>query len=148
MSLFFFLITLFGTRSVLAQPIPTGAFTDGHTMTFELREGAKGIQGQIIFFDMDTPIPLMLTPKGGQFEARANMYGEELFFILEPSDNYITVTSVASDLISFIFSDSSPFYLENPRRQIYSPLSKVLRRLLGLVFSHVKGLVWPWKLMF
>ena len=48
---------------------------------------------------------------------------------LWPSDNYITVTSVASDLISFIFSDSSPFYLENPRRQIYSPLSKVLRRL-------------------
>ena len=27
---------------------------------------------------------------------------------LWPSDNYITVTSVASDLISFIFSDSSP----------------------------------------
>lgn len=46
---------------------------------------------------------------------------------LWPSDNYITVTSVASDLISFIFSDSSPFYLENPRRQIYSLISKVLR---------------------
>ena len=48
---------------------------------------------------------------------------------LWPSDNYITVTSVASDLISFIFSDSSPFYLENPRRQIFSLLWKVLRGL-------------------
>ena len=48
---------------------------------------------------------------------------------LWPSDNYITVTSVASsDLISFIFSDSSPFHLDNPRRQICSLLSKVLRR--------------------
>ena len=45
---------------------------------------------------------------------------------LWPSDNYITVTSVASDLISFIFSDS-PFLLDNPRRQIYSLISKVLR---------------------
>ena len=48
---------------------------------------------------------------------------------LWPSDNYITVTSVASDLISFIFTDSSPFYLENPRRQICSLLSNVLRGL-------------------
>jgi hypothetical protein len=84
----------------IAQPGFSGSFTDGQSITFELKQESGGVQGTMIMVGMDERFPMQITERSTGLAASVNIYGEVLSFQLSLAGDALMVTA-GGELVRF-----------------------------------------------